>query len=60
MTHLGLIHLLSALYLSAMICLALSFNESRQPSRILRRAALRWVKFAALTLVLAAAVTLLS
>ena len=58
MTQLGLIHLVSALYLSAVICLALSFNESRQPGRIVRRMALRWAKFAALTLVLAVAVML--
>ncbi|HOE97314.1 MAG TPA: hypothetical protein PLS90_14560 [Candidatus Sumerlaeota bacterium] len=45
MTELGLIHLASAIYLSAVICLAVSVNENDEPMRIVRETLRRWAKF---------------
>jgi energy-coupling factor transporter transmembrane protein EcfT len=45
MTPTGIVNLLSALYLSAVICFAISLNENRAPARIVREALRRWVKF---------------
>jgi hypothetical protein len=45
MTTTGLIHLASAIYLSGMLCLAISVNENQEIGRILRETARRWVKF---------------
>jgi hypothetical protein len=50
MTQLGIVHLLSALYLSAVICFMVSLNENRQPRRILRETFRRWAKFLIFTL----------
>jgi hypothetical protein len=59
MTKLGLIHLLSALYLSAIICLSVSVNENDSPRRIARETLRRWIKFVGVAAVLAVIVTLL-
>lgn len=45
MTPLGIINLLSAIYLSGVISLAVSLNENRTPGRILRETLRRWRKF---------------
>lgn len=60
MTHLGLIHLLSSIYLSGVICLAISMNEHRDPRRIVRETLRRWGKFMSLAVVIGIVVTLLS
>ena len=59
MTRLGLIHLLSALYLSAVICLAVSLNENDSALRIARETLRRWIKFVGVALALALLVTML-
>jgi hypothetical protein len=60
MTQLGIIHLLSAIYLSGVICLAVSVNENDQPRRILRETLRRWVKFLGITLILAFVIAIMS
>lgn len=60
MTHLGVIHLLSAIYLSGVICLAISLNEQRDPRRIARETLRRWAKFMGLAVAIGVVVTLLS
>lgn len=60
MTRLGLIHLLSMIYLSAAICFSVSLNENRALRRILSETARRWIKFAGVAAVIALAVHLLS
>jgi hypothetical protein len=60
MTALGVIHLLSAIYLSGAICLAVSLNENRAPRKILKEALRRWLKFGGLAVLIAIIVTLLS
>ena len=47
MTTVGIIHLLSAIYLSGVICLSISLNENRKPGKIARETARRWAKFLA-------------
>jgi hypothetical protein len=44
-TTTGWIHLLSAVYLSGALSLAISVNENRRWPRILRETARRWAKF---------------
>ena len=53
MTQLGVIHLLSALYLSGIICLAVSVGENRDPKRIVRETLRRWAKFLGVALAIA-------
>ena len=60
MTSLGLLHLGSMIYLSGVICLAVSLNENRDPRRIMRETLRRSVKFLGLTLVLILIVHFLS
>jgi hypothetical protein len=60
MTELGVIHLLSAIYLSGVICLAVSLNENRAPRKILKEALRRWLKFGGLAVLIALVVTFLS
>jgi hypothetical protein len=60
MTTLGILHLVSALYLMGVICLAISLNENRGLRRIARETARRWLKFLALALVLGVVVHLIS
>lgn len=50
MTELGIIHLLSAIYLSGIISLSVSVNENRDPKRIVRETLRRWVKFLCFTI----------
>lgn len=50
MTELGIIHLLSAIYLSGIISLSVSVNENRDPKRILRETLRRWFKFLGFTI----------
>lgn len=45
MTPTGVIHMLSAFYLSGILCLAVSLNENRRPRRIVRETFRRWAKF---------------
>jgi threonine/homoserine/homoserine lactone efflux protein len=59
MTEQGIIHLLSAFYISGVICLAVSVNENRSPRRILRETLRRWLKFLAGALLIALVVCLL-
>lgn len=56
----GAIHTASMLYLSAIICLAVSLNESRDPRFILRETLRRWVKFMGLSVVIILVVFILS
>ncbi len=56
MTEMGVIHLLSALYLSGVICLAVSVNENHEPRRIARETLRRWAKFLGVALVIGAVV----
>jgi hypothetical protein len=58
MTDIGIVHLLSAIYLSGVISLALSLNENRDPRRILRETLRRWAKFMGFGAVLGVVVTL--
>jgi hypothetical protein len=60
MTALGVVHLLSAVYLSGVICLAVSANENRTWVRVLRETLRRWVKFLAICLAIALVVGLIS
>ena len=60
MTELGVIHLLSAIYLSGVICLAISVNENRDPRRIARETLRRWAKFMGIALVIALVIHLIS
>jgi hypothetical protein len=59
MTQLGIIHLASALYLSAIICLSVSINENVALGRIVRETLRRWLKFVVVALVLAVLVTVM-
>lgn len=56
MTDIGILHLGSALLLSLLICLAVSINEQREPRRIARETARRWLKFMGVAAVLGLAV----
>ena len=60
MTTIGILHLVSALFLMGVICLAISLNENRDARRIARETLRRWLKFLALAVVLAAVVHLIS
>ena len=60
MTTIGLLHLGAMLYLSGVICLAVSLNENRRLRDILRETGRRWLKFLGLTLIIAVAVHFLS
>lgn len=60
MTSMGVIHLLSVLYLSAVICLSVSINENDRPGRVLRETLRRWGKFLGVALAVAAVVALIS
>ncbi|MCL5269096.1 MAG: hypothetical protein M1457_00735 [bacterium] len=60
MTQAGIIHLLSLIYLSAVICLAVSVNENRGLRRIVRETARRWLKFMVVILIIAVVVSLIS
>lgn len=60
MTQLGIIHLISLIYLSGVICLGVSVNENRDPRRIVRETLRRWVKFLGMTVFIAVVVALLS
>jgi hypothetical protein len=60
MTPLGIINLLSAIYLSGAISLAVSLNENRAPRLILRETLRRWRKFLLWGLILGALITLIS
>lgn len=59
MTKIGIIHCLSAIYLSVIICLAVSLNEHRQPGKIARETLRRWAKLAGLALLIGVIVSLL-
>jgi hypothetical protein len=59
-TAIGLIHILSMLYLSGVICFSVSLNENVQPGRIVRETLRRWLKFSAVSVVLALAIHLMS
>jgi hypothetical protein len=56
----GFMHLTALVFLSGVICLAISLNENRGRREIARKAAALWGKFLGLTLVLAAVVQALS
>lgn len=60
MTELGVIGILSLLYISAVICLSVSINENRDPKRIARETLRRWGKFLGVTVAIGVLVTLLS
>jgi hypothetical protein len=60
MTELGVIQLLSLIYISAVICLSISVNENRDPRRIVRETLRRWAKFLGVTLAGGGLVSLLS
>lgn len=60
MTELGVIHLLSLVYLSGVFCLAVSVNQNNTPKRALREALRRWAELLGLALIIAIAVSLLS
>lgn len=60
MTQVGLIHLLSALYLSGVLCLAVSLNDNDRPRRIFREAGRRWIKFLGVALGIAGLVAILA
>ena len=59
MTQLGIIHLLSSIYLSFIICLAVSVNEHRQARKIVRETLRRWIKLAGLALLIGVIVSFL-
>lgn len=59
MTQYGLVHIISAIYLAAVISFAVSLNENRDPRRILRETVRRWGKFLAFGLILAVAINLI-
>lgn len=60
MTQMGIIHILSVIYVSGVICVAVSVNENRDPKRIVRESARRFVKFIGVTILIAIVVSLLS
>ena len=60
MTQMGIIHLFSVVYLSGVICLAISINQNRDPRRIARETLRRWAKFLGVTLALSLVVFALS
>lgn len=60
MTTFGIIHLTSAVYLSGVLCLAVSLNENRSRRRIVRETLRRWVKFAAVCIAIGIVVELIS
>lgn len=60
MTPIGLLHLGSMIYLSGIICMAVSLNENTDPRVIAKETVRRWVKFLGLTLIIALVVQLLS
>lgn len=60
MTSLGLTHLASLVYLSGVICLAVSLNENRDPRLIAKETARRWLKFLGLTVIIGVVVQLMS
>ena len=60
MTPSGIVHLISAVYLSGVLCLAISLNENRKPGRIVRETLRRWGKFMAICLVTGIAIYLIS
>lgn len=60
MTTVGLLHLGSLLYLSGVVCLAVSVNENNDARVIIKETLRRWGKFLGVTLVLALVVHLLS
>lgn len=60
MTPIGLLHLGSMIYLSGIICMAVSLNENTDPRVIAKETLRRWVKFLGLTLIIALVVQLLS
>lgn len=60
MTPLGIINLLSAIYLAGAISLAVSLNENREPRQILRETLRRWRKFLLWGLILGVLITLIS
>ncbi len=60
MTEAGIIHLLALLYLSGVICLAVSVNENRKVRRIVRETGRRWLKFLVIVAIIALVVTLVS
>ena len=57
MTNLGVIHLLSAIYLSGVFCLAVSLFENREPRKIVRETLRRWAKLLGVALVIAIVVS---
>ena len=56
----GWLYLGSLFYLSGAICLAVSVNENSSPRRIVRETLRRWLKFVAMTFIIALIVHLLS
>jgi hypothetical protein len=56
----GWLMIASLLYLSGVICLAVSLNENQSPRRIVRETLRRWVKFLLCTFIIALAVHFLS
>ncbi len=60
MTMLGFLHLGSMLYISGVICFAISLNENSDPRMIVRETLRRWVKFLSLAFVIALVIFLLS
>jgi hypothetical protein len=60
MTPLGLLHLGSMIYLSGIICVAVSVNENTDPKVIVKETLRRWIKFLGLTFAIALVVQLLS
>lgn len=59
MTPVGIINLLSALYLSLAFCFARSLNENRDPARIARETLRRWGKFMGLAVAIGLLVQLI-
>ena len=59
MTEMGLLHLLSAIYLSGIICLTVSVNENHDPRRIVRETLRRWAKFLGVAVVIGVVVALI-
>ncbi len=60
MTPLGILYFSSMIYLSGAICLSISVNENRRPAVIVKETFRRWIKFLALTLVIALVVFIMS
>ena len=59
MTNIGIIHLVSAIYLSGVFCLAVSLFENRDPRRIARETLRRWAKLLGVALVIAIVVSII-